>query len=92
MHGGRGLNVTLPFKQQAGAANTLWMQDKQLQADNTDGIGLVRDLARYIELAHQRVLVLGAGGAARGIIAPLLDVSIASLHPGHEQPETGQTG
>lgn len=91
--GGRGLNVTLPFKQQAytlakirtprceqaGAANTLWMQDKQLQADNTDGIGLVRDLARYIDLAHQRVLVLGAGGAARGIIAPLLDASIASL-------------
>ena len=92
-HGGRGLNITLPFKQrayelalvrtprceQAGAANTLWMADNKLHADNTDGIGLVRDLARYLDLVNQRVLVLGAGGAVRGIIAPLLDASIASL-------------
>lgn len=92
-HGGRGLNITLPFKQQAyalaavrtprcgqaGAANTLWMVDTKLHADNTDGVGLIRDLARYLNLSNQRVLVLGAGGAARGIIAPLLDASIASL-------------
>ena len=92
-HGGRGLNITLPFKQrayelalvrtprceQAGAANTLWMADNKLHADNTDGIGLVRDLARHLDLTNQRVLVLGAGGASRGIIAPLLEASIASL-------------
>ena len=92
-NGGRGLNITLPFKQQAyelalvktprceqaRAANTLWMADNKLHADNTDGIGLVRDLARHLDLTNQHVLVLGAGGAARGIIAPLLDASIASL-------------
>lgn len=83
---GKGLNVTLPFKQRAfamaqkstsrcqlaGAANTLWLQEKQLNADNTDGIGLIRDLTRYIELQGKNILILGAGGAARGIIHPLL--------------------
>ena len=91
--GGRGLNITLPFKQQAyaqasvrtrrceqaGAANTLWMRDQHMHADNTDGVGLLRDLVRHIDLVNQRILVLGAGGAARGIIAPLLAASIASL-------------
>lgn len=84
---GKGMNVTLPFKQRAfamakncserclkaGAANTLWMEENQLHADNTDGIGLVRDLTRYIGLAGKRLLILGAGGAARGIIYPLLE-------------------
>lgn len=84
---GKGLNVTLPYKQRAynlakvhtqrcasaGAANTLWMQENQLHADNTDGIGLIRDLARFIELKGRNTLVLGAGGAARGIISPLLE-------------------
>ncbi|RUR13960.1 shikimate dehydrogenase [Legionella sp. km772] len=85
---GRGLNVTLPFKQRAfmmanshsarcakaGAANTLWYEDNKLCADNTDGVGLIRDLCRYLPLQNSRILILGAGGAARGIIHPLLEM------------------
>ena len=94
--GGRGLNVTLPFKEeafaiadvaseratQAGAANTLCFDPAgKRQADNTDGIGLVRDLRdnHGIELAGMRVLLLGAGGAARGVVAPLLAAEPQSL-------------
>ena len=91
--GGKGLNVTLPFKQRAfamaevtsdrcakaGAANTLWLDDGKIHADNTDGIGFVRDLARYCPLAGKRILILGAGGAARGIIHPLLESKPALL-------------
>lgn len=91
--GGRGLNITLPYKQkafamaannsllsaQAKAANTLWMNEGQLQADNTDGVGLLKDLANYCELKNNQVLLLGAGGAARGIIAPLLAAGISQL-------------
>ena len=86
--GGRGANVTLPFKvdafeladvkseraQVAGAANFLMSHGGRIHADNTDGAGLVADLTRnlgaHLELA--KILVIGAGGAARGIIAPLL--------------------
>ena len=86
--GGRGANVTLPFKLDAfdlaakkseraivaGAANFLVMHGGTIEADNTDGAGLVADLSRNhgVKLAEARILVLGAGGAARGIIAPLL--------------------
>lgn len=91
--GGKGLNITLPFKQhafemakvrtkrceKAKAANTLWMLDGALHADTTDGIGLIRDLARHITLDAKKVLILGAGGAARGIIEPLLGANIAEL-------------
>lgn len=87
--GGRGLNVTLPFKEEAfaiadsaseratvaGAANTLCFDaDGTCRADNTDGIGLIRDLTinQRIALEGRRVLLLGAGGAARGVVAPLL--------------------
>lgn len=87
--GGAGLNVTLPFKQEAaalanhlsaraaraGAANTLARQaDGRLFADNTDGIGLVRDLRAHLglELCDARILILGAGGAVRGVVPPLL--------------------
>lgn len=84
--GGAGLNITLPYKQKAfamashttarcrsaGAANVLLLQGDSLCADNTDGVGLVRDLAHHITLAQARILILGAGGAARGIIPPLL--------------------
>ena len=87
--GGKGLNVTLPFKQeafdladvrqpraaQAGAANTMWVDDHgRLVADNTDGVGLVRDLTVNlgIDLTGVRLLLLGAGGAARGVLGPLL--------------------
>ncbi|KTD59148.1 shikimate dehydrogenase [Legionella shakespearei] len=92
-HNGSGLNITLPYKQRAfalasqaterckraGAANTLWMSNAQLHADNTDGIGLVRDLLRYMELNRKSILILGGGGAARGIIYPLLEMAPASL-------------
>jgi shikimate dehydrogenase len=85
--GGRGLNITLPCKERAyamseargarclraRAANTLWMQEGCLHADNTDGIGFLRDIARCMEIAEQRILVMGAGGAVRGLIGPLLD-------------------
>lgn len=90
---GKGLNVTLPYKQRAfamaevqtsrcrlaGAANTLWMKENQLHADNTDGIGLIRDLTRYMILQDKNILILGAGGAARGIIYPLLEQKPAAL-------------
>lgn len=85
--GGAGLNITLPCKQRAflmgkvptprcllaKAANTLWWDKGMLQVDNTDGIGLVRDLARHVDLNQKRILLLGAGGAARGIIGALLN-------------------
>jgi shikimate dehydrogenase len=86
--GGRGMNVTVPFKldaqaladvltpraKLAGAVNTLWIKDQQIYGDNTDGAGLVRDLlAQGIVLNGARILLLGAGGAARGVLSPLLD-------------------
>lgn len=87
--GGRGCNITVPFKEQAwalaevrspraekaGAVNTLlWGKDDRLYGDNTDGVGLVRDLRQNagVALAGKRVLVLGAGGAVRGVLSPLL--------------------
>ena len=88
--GGKGLNVTVPFKldaqafaevlssraQLAGAVNTLWMNEGKVFGDNTDGAGLVRDLlAQGIAIHQSRILLLGAGGAARGVIGPLLDES-----------------
>ena len=86
--GGRGLNVTVPFKEQAfrlatvcsdaatmaGAANTLMQRaDGSLYADNTDGAGLMRDLLHNagVVLRGRRILLIGAGGAMRGILAPL---------------------
>jgi shikimate dehydrogenase len=94
--GGRGLNVTVPFKEQAwelladrspraeaaGAVNTIIVEDGGLlRGDNTDGIGLVRDLAgnHGFDFAGTRVLLLGAGGAARGVLQPLLDTAPAAL-------------
>lgn len=87
--GGAGLNITSPGKERAfamadvktprcavaRAANTLWMDEAgQLCADNTDGIGLIRDLNHQgMKLQGARILVLGAGGAARGILPALLD-------------------
>jgi shikimate dehydrogenase len=87
--GGKGLNVTLPHKQaacliarertpraeMAGAVNTLALRDDVLLGDNTDGAGLVADLTRNLsfEISKTRVLLLGAGGAARGVLGPLLE-------------------
>jgi shikimate dehydrogenase len=93
--GGRGANVTVPFKEEAfrlshrltvragraGAVNTLSFTNGEILGDNTDGAGLVRDIENNLglALAGRRVLLLGAGGAARGVIAPLLDARPASL-------------
>lgn len=88
--GGRGCNITVPFKleaaeaaaqrsarvQLAGAANTLVVQaDGSLYADNTDGLGLVADITRNagISLAGQDLLLIGAGGAAAGVLGPLIE-------------------
>ncbi|MEM8561470.1 MAG: shikimate dehydrogenase [Pseudomonadota bacterium] len=87
--GGAGLNITLPFKreafafadrlssraQRAGAVNTLSLgKDGAIQGENTDGIGLVRDMIANLGWAVQglKVLIVGAGGAARGVLEPLL--------------------
>ena len=93
--GGKGGNVTVPFKEQAfhlaeqltarasaaGAVNTLYFDASgQLWGDNTDGIGLVTDLQRLgITLKAKRVLLLGAGGASRGVIGPLLAAGMSEV-------------
>jgi shikimate dehydrogenase len=86
---GKGLNVTVPHKQaacliarertpraeMAGAVNTLALRNNGLLGDNTDGAGLIADLTRNLsfDIKGTRVLVLGAGGAARGVLGPLLE-------------------
>lgn len=94
---GRGLNITLPFKQQAfamadecspraeraGAVNTFSITDRGIIfGDNTDGIGLVRDMIANLgwSVQGQRVLILGAGGAVRGVLEPLLRERPRSLN------------
>jgi shikimate dehydrogenase len=93
--GGRGANVTVPFKEEAyrlattlsdraraaGAINTLTFAGTEIHGDNTDGAGLVRDLKVNlgVGIAGKRVLLLGAGGAARGVVLPLLDEQPAQL-------------
>lgn len=92
--GGKGLNVTVPFKQQAfeiaddiserarlaGAVNTLSFDNGRIVADNTDGAGLVNDLTQNLglNLESKDILILGAGGAVRGVLGPLL-----GQHPRH---------
>jgi shikimate dehydrogenase len=94
--GGRGLNVTVPFKERAFrladrlsgrakdacAVNTLSVEpDGRLGGDNTDGVGLVTDLGcnHRFDLAGARILLVGAGGAGRGVVAPLLEGRPAQL-------------
>jgi shikimate dehydrogenase len=93
--GGKGVNVTVPHKEAAfalvnerseaanaaGAVNTISFVAGRLRGDNTDGIGLIRDLTtnQHVTLAGRRILVLGAGGAARGIVGPLLASRPAEL-------------
>jgi shikimate dehydrogenase len=93
--GGKGANVTLPFKQeafqlatrltlraeQAGAVNTLVFGDNEVVGDNTDGVGLLRDIMINLgfSIKGKRVLLLGAGGASRGVVGPLLGEHPASL-------------
>ena len=93
--GGRGLNITAPFKldafayandvssaaQMAGAVNAMKFEGERVQAENFDGVGLVRDLQHNlgVHLRGKRVLLLGAGGASRGALLPLLDEGPALL-------------
>lgn len=93
--GGKGLNITVPHKQAvmrltdhlserattAGAANTLTFRNNEIYGENTDGIGLLRDLVvnQGINLDGARLLILGAGGATRGILGPLLEMQPAEL-------------
>ncbi|KTF38431.1 shikimate dehydrogenase [Xanthomonas vesicatoria] len=101
--GGKGANVTLPLKeaafalvaslsdraQLAGAVNMLVRNDGQWQGDNTDGVGLVRDLTdrHGLDLRGRRVLLLGAGGAARGVAPALLDAGITEMVVVNRSPE-----
>ena len=94
--GGKGLNVTVPFKLEAfsladslsdrarlaGAVNTLRFEaDGKIFGDNTDGTGLVHDLGKNlnVQLRGKKILVLGAGGAVRGVLGPLLKQNPAQL-------------
>ena len=94
-HGGKGINVTVPFKLEAhaladvltprarlaGAVNTMWRDAEGWHGDNTDGIGLVRDIEHNLGVAlrGRRILLLGAGGAARGALLPLIEAQPAAL-------------
>ncbi|SAK72929.1 shikimate 5-dehydrogenase [Caballeronia fortuita] len=93
--GGLGLNVTVPFKLEAhaladslspraaaaGAVNTLAFGPDGVRGDNTDGVGLVRDIEANlgVSLKGARILLLGAGGAARGVVLPIFDRAPAAL-------------
>jgi shikimate dehydrogenase len=100
--GGRGLNVTLPFKHEACeladrrsaraaralAANTLVFEAGEVAADNTDGCGLVRDIETNLQypVAGRRVLLMGAGGASYGVLGPLLELAPAELVVANRTP------
>lgn len=101
--GGKGLNITVPFKQEAwalvderseraeraGAVNTIRFDKDKRYGDNTDGVGLVNDLHTNngIELAGKRILLMGAGGASRGVLAPLLLTRPAHIHIANRTPD-----
>src|SRR5262245_42290729 len=103
--GGKGLNVTVPFKQeaflfcrqpserarQAEAVNTLAFRDPVF-GDTTDGVGLVRDLTRnlHLDLRSFRVLLMGAGGAAQGVVGELLAAGVAQLVIANRTAERAQ--
>ncbi len=94
--GGRGLNVSVPFKVEAfeladtlseraklaRAVNTLRLEtDGTLLGENTDGVGMVKDIENNLgfKLKHKRVLLLGAGGAARGVLGPILEAGVKEV-------------
>lgn len=93
--GYKGVNVTVPFKFEAydlanqlkrhaldaGAANTLLFSNQGITADNTDGAGLVRDITQNLKqsIAGKRILLLGAGGAAEGVLHPILECEPSTL-------------
>jgi shikimate dehydrogenase len=104
--GGRGLNITLPHKlvavevaqeltgraAHAAAVNTLAWQDDGILGDNTDGVGLVHDLCDNLGLiiTQRRLLILGAGGATRGVLAPLLGLEPAIVMIANRTPERAE--
>jgi len=93
--GGNGINVTVPFKLEAfelcdqlsararvaGAVNTLWFNSGEICGDVTDGIGLVRDIEHNqgVSIKGKRMLVIGAGGAVRGVLQPILEAGPREL-------------
>ena len=101
--GGKGLNVTVPFKEEAwalvterseraeraGAVNTIKIENESLFGDNTDGVGLVNDLTlnHSIKLKDKNILLMGAGGAARGVLIPLLKQNPSSLFIANRTPD-----
>ena len=105
--GGRGCNVTTPFKheaftlahertvraERAGVCNTLRLEAGRWLGDNTDGVGLLRDIERNagVSLAGKRVLLIGAGGAAAGVLGPLLDAHPARLVVANRSPEKARS-
>lgn len=103
--GGVGANITLPLKQlaferadqcspaatQAGAVNTLIKHNNIWLGENTDGIGLVADLQYHkVKLAGAQVLLIGAGGAARGVMPALLAAKVARVHVANRTPERAE--
>lgn len=90
---GKGLNITLPFKEQAfalaqqkkdrclraKAANTLWLEEGILWGDNTDGIGFVNAIVPHVDLSTSRILILGIGGASRGLLAELTRMPLPKI-------------
>ncbi len=104
--GGRGANVTVPFKQEAfryatelterarlaQAVNTLRFSGEQVLGDNTDGAGLVRDITQNLgfEIQGKDVLLMGAGGAARGVLLPLLACRSNSLTLANRTPHKAE--
>lgn len=106
--GGQGLNITVPFKEQAAAlateltpraarasaVNTLWRDaEGALHGDTTDGVGLVRDMVANLgwRIQGQRVLIVGAGGAVRGVLEPLMRELPASVHIVNRTIERAET-
>lgn len=105
-NGGVGANITLPLKlqaygycaslsvaaQRAGTVNTLRWEENGWRGHNTDGVGLIRDITErhQLDLRDRRTLLLGAGGAARGIVWPLLDSGIAELMICNRTSETAE--
>lgn len=101
--GGRGLNVTIPFKERAfamathrseraataGAVNALKLENGEILAENFDGVGLMRDVQSNLgfSLKNKRVLVLGAGGATRGMLQPLSACAPAYVLVANRTPE-----
>jgi shikimate dehydrogenase len=104
--GGRGLNITLPHKiaavevaqeltgraAHAAAVNTLALQGESILGDNTDGVGLVHDLCDNLGLVitQRRLLILGAGGATRGLLAPILGLEPAIVMIANRTPQRAE--